>query len=243
MKALLCLLLVVPTMAFANLKCQVDLSPTDKLFFAENVTSVTPMSSEGIVNIEAYKEFIDRNLFARPNNQVQEYKRNLTKIESTPTAYGLHYGASRVVASKTETIEETKELVASKKKELLDLIARSTVKYNHPEEKYKLYLKDDKTKNQYAIDFRLPISANPVLTSSDEGLTGVALDYTAYTENNGLLKNTQFDELLSGEKLEIVECDRQVASLVRTKIINDRPVVTYDFGTEDEMRAKATLKK
>ncbi|MBY0414058.1 MAG: hypothetical protein K2Q18_07825, partial [Bdellovibrionales bacterium] len=148
-------------------------------------------------------------------------------------------GAARVIASKNESVEETLELVAAKKKELIELIGKSTLSYNHPEEKYKLYLRDGKSKNQYAIDFRLPISANPVLTSSDEGLTSVALDYNAYTENNSPLKSAQFDELLSLEKLEIVECDRQVASLV----ITNKDKVTYDFGTEEEMKMLAKSKK
>ena len=215
MKTLLCILCIFPSISFAQ-NCDKTVSPSETLYYQINKVLVSPTDSFGRLNILIYKDIISKNKFGEAQSALEKYQFLKTKSE-TKNMFKLF----NVVSSSNSNVEKVEvdhknENLDGQKAKLIALIDNS-IQHSNSEDKNILYLQN-KDGEVSVIDFRLPMSANPVYSSSKEGeARSFSYESSGYNVIAPLPINKSIADALSKNNYEIEECNKSVYTQVTTK--------------------------
>lgn len=217
MKTLLCILCIaMPTLSFAVEKCQKEVSPSETLYYQINKVLVSPTDSFGRVNISIYKDIISKNNFGEAQSPLEYYQILKSKTETTKMWGMFIVATSSNVGAEQVVIDHKNENLDAQKAKLNALIENS-IQHSNSEDKNILYLRN-KDGEVSAIDFRLPMSANPVYSSSKDGeVRSFSYEGSGYNLIAPLPINKSLADALSKDKYELEECNESIYTQVKAK--------------------------
>lgn len=219
MKALIIGLLLIPALTFATNKCEKEISPTEKLYYKVNTILLSPLNTDGTVNLNFYKDLVTKNKFAPPKAEVEQYtfsvKNNSLGLKNYWGVFTVYTYSSGDTLTEVKTIHHKTENLDQHKKELLDLL-NNTVQAVPMQDNNAVAVVTKEGK-QAIIDFRLPMVANPVVVYSNDNVRSLASINAPGVIYGPLMPNKDVSEAVARNQYYIEECDEKVYTKVTTK--------------------------
>lgn len=219
MKALIIGLCLFPVLSFGIERCEKEISPTEKLIYKVNNVLLSPLNTDGTINLDFYKDIVAKNKFAPPKADVEEYRYSLKSNSLSLnnywgifTVYTTTYGDT---LTEVKTINHKSENLEKQKKELLELL-NNTVQAVPMQDNNAVALVT-KDGRQAIIDFRLPMIANPVVMYTKNNVRSLASITGPGVVYGPLLPNRDVSEAVTRNQYYIEECDEKVYTKITTK--------------------------
>lgn len=239
MKALLILLAVIPTFSFAIEKCQKEVSQSQTLYYEINKIILSPHLTNGSPNLAFYKDLVAKNKFNEAKSEIENYQYATYDITTKKSSFfGIFYYSSAQNNYKIENklVDHKNENLEGKKKELLDLLSQSVNSVTM--ENNNILIVQTQDGRSAAIDFRLPMSANPISFSTKDSSKFLA----SISSKNGIPftpeSNKTIVEAFEHNQYQVEECDEKVYTSVKTKekTILGIPFTIKEYAHVDETK-------